>query len=441
MQISTSRLLLLKKLLELRDIVININESQMLLSDELKNLEYKRQKYVRDRNQFLQSKNYFIKDNNVLNFIKSEDFKRLCIAAYCNLHNSFSYTMCNYENHNGIWCAAPGDPETFDDNNSIMNYIRDLAGKYDFEILDFINIVEREKYKSFSLNYFMIDELSKSLQEKVQSYYKLQLSDMVEDYNDEISMSVTFRPSVPYESCSAYRQKQVNFVEEVSKLKKELKEKLEKLIYKIPEQFIKEESLTKIQSYYLMKFQESDAGKRLDNILGFKESEVNQYINNINNDISIMESKNAYLADMKKKAINKYCTFLPHKYIFNEYALNYFVQCIYYEQADNIGQCTDIFEHRELQEETIERTISLRHVIDNLKDSVVNQLSKVSIKLDTLVINTTNSPIAEGNQIQANNYEKLMKLGNDTQRLHLTTLKFNQECVDFINKVTTHYLN
>ncbi len=406
MQISANRLLLLKKLLELRDIVININESQTLLSDELKNLEYKRQKYVRDKNEFLQNKNYFIKDNNALNFIKSEDFKRLCIATYCNLYNSFSYTLCHYENHHGMWCVTSNDEETFDDNNSIMNYIRDLSSKYDFEILDFINTIGREKYESFNLSHFIIDELSKSLQGKIQSYYRLQLSNMVEDYTEEMKMQVTFRPSVPYESCSAYRKKQVDLVKDVNKLKDELKEKSEKLIYVIPEQFIKEENLTKIQSYYLMKFQESDAGKRLNNILEFKESEVNKYINNIDNNISIIESKNTSLADMKKKVINKYCTFLPPKYIFNEYALNYFVQYIYYEHADNIGQCINVFEHRELQEEIIEQTISLRHVIDNLKDSVVNQLSKVN-----------------------------MELGNDTQRLHLTALKFNQECVDFINKV------
>ncbi len=296
----------------------------------------------------------------------------MCIATYCNLDNSFSYNMCNYENHNGIWCAAPSEIEIFESNNSIMNYIRDLASKYDFEILDFINIIGKEKYKYFNWSYFVIDEFGKSLQEKVQNYYKLQLLDMVEDYNDEISMSVTFRPSVPYESCSAYRQKQVNFVEEASKLKKELKEKLEKLIYIIPEQFIKEESLTKIQSYYLMKFKEIHTGNVLNNISGVKESKVNEYINNTGDNMSVIESKNTYLADMKKKVIDKYCTFLTPKYIFNEYALNYFAQCIYYEQADNTQQCIDIFEHRELQEDTIERTISLRHVIDNLKDSVVS---------------------------------------------------------------------
>lgn len=382
MQISTNRLLLLKELLELRDIVTNINGSQRLLSDELKNLEYKRQKYVGDRNEFIQSKDYFIKENNALKFIKSEDFKRLCIATYCNLYNSFTYTPCCYESCQGMWCVTSNGDETFDDNNSIMNYIRDLTGKYDFEILDFINIIGREKYTAFNLSYFMIDELTKSLQEKVQGYYRVQLSNIVEDINEEIKMSVTFRPDVPSESCSAYRKKQVDFVEEVSELRDELKEKLEKLIYVITEKFIKEENLTKIQSYYLMKFQESDAGKRLNNILEFKESEVNQYINNIDNNISIIESKNTSLADMKKKVIDKYCTFLEPKYIFNEYALSYFVQHIYYEQADNIEQCIDVFEHRELQQETIEQTISLRHVIDNLKDSLVNQLSKVNMELD-----------------------------------------------------------
>lgn len=384
MQISANRLLLLKKLLELRDIVININESQRLLDDELKNLEYKRQKCVKNRNEFLQSKNYFIKDNNALNFIKSEDFKRLCIATYCNLYNSFSYTTCYYENHHGMWCVTSKDQETFDDNNSIMNYIQDLASKYDFEILDFINNIGIEKYEVFNLSHFMIDELSKSLQEKVQSYYRVQLSNMVEDYNEEIKMSVAFRPDVPSESCSAYRKTQVDFVEEVNRLREELKDELERLIYAIPEQFIKEESLTKIQGYYLMQFQESDVGKRCDNILEFKESEVNQYISDIDNDMSIIESKKISLTDMKKKVINEYCTFLPTKYIFDEYALNYFVKYIYYDQTDNIEQCINIFEHMELQEEITEQTISLRHVIDNLKDSVVKQLSKERMKLDTV---------------------------------------------------------
>ncbi|WPC40468.1 hypothetical protein [Clostridium sp. JS66] len=367
MQISTSRLLLLKKLFELRDIATNINESQALLSDELKKLEYKKQ-------------NYSTKDNDALNFIKSDDFKRLCIAAYCNLDNRFSYIMYNYENHNGIWCTAQSDPELFDDNNSIMKYIQDLMGKYNFEIIDFINIIEREEYKSFNFNYFVVDELSKVLREKVQSYYKSQLSDMVEDCNDEISMNVTFRPSVPYESCSAYRQKQVNFVEEANKLKKELKEKLEKLIYKIPDQFIKEESLIKIQSYYLMKFQENHAENRS---------------NSTDNKMSSIESKNNYLADLKKKVIDKYCEFLTPKYIFNQHALNCFVQYIHHEQADTIEQCVDIFEHRELKEDTIERAIALTHVIDNLKDLVIDQLSKVDMKLDTF-----NSDIAEKKQVQ-----------------------------------------
>lgn len=373
-KIGANRLLLLKKLLELRDIVININESQTNLSDELKNLEHKRQKYIRNRDESLQSKNYSIKRNNALNFIKSEDFKRLCIATYCNLYNSFSYAPCSCENHNGMWCVTSNGEETFNDNNSIMNYIRDLASKYDFEILDFINTIGKEKYESFNLNHFMIDKLSKSLQEKVQSYYRSQLSNIVEDYNEEIKMGIVFRPSAPSESCSAYRKKNVDFVEEVRKLRAELKDKLEKLIYTIPEQFIKEESLSKIQSYYLKKFQESDAGNRLNDTLEFKESETSQHINNIDNNISIIESKNAALADMKKRVIDKYCTFLSPKYIFNEFALNYFVQYIYYEQADNIEQCISIFEHRELQEQTIEQTISLRHAIDNLKDSVVNQL-------------------------------------------------------------------
>lgn len=313
MQISTNRLLLLKKLLELRDVVINI------------------------------------KDNNALNFIKSEDFKKLCIATYCNLHNSFSYRLCHYENRNGIWCVTSNGEETFDDNNSIMNYIQNLTSKYDFEILDFINTIKREKYESFTLSHLMIDESGKSLQEKIQSYYRSQLSNMVEDYNEEMKMQVTFRPSVPYECCSAYRKKQVDLVEEVTKLKDELKEKLDKLIYLIPEQFIKEEDLTKIQSYYLKKFQEG-------------------------------KSTNSSLADTKEDVINKYCTFLPPKYIFNEFALNNFVQYIYYEQADNIEQCINIFEHDKLQEERIEQTISLRHVIDNLKNSVVNQLSKAGIR-------------------------------------------------------------
>lgn len=401
MQISTNRLLLLKKLFELRDIVINISESQMLLSDELKNLDYKRQKYVKDKND-----NSFLKENNALNFIKSEDFKRLCIATYCNLNNSFWYTPCSYENHNGTWCISSNGHEIFDDNNSIMNYIQDLASKYDFEILDFINIIGGEEYESFSLNYFMIDELGKSLQEKVQSHYKAQLSNIVEDINEEIKLSVTFRPDVPYESCSAYRKKQVDFIEEVSKLTDELKEKLEKLIYEIPDQFIKEEILTKIQSYYLMKFQESNAGKKLNNILEFKESEPNQYINNIDNNVSIIKSKNISLADMKQTVINKYSTFVPSNYIFNEYALNYFVQYIYYDQADNIEQCINIFEHSEVEENSIEERVSLRDSIDNLKDLVVNQLSEVSMNLD-----------------------------NETERLHLTASKFNEECVEFINKV------
>lgn len=204
---------------------------------------------------------------NALNFIKSEDFKRLCIATYCNLYDGFSYTLCNYENHQGMWCVTLNDHETFDESNSIMNYIQSLASKYDFEILEFINTIEREKYNSFNLNHFMIDEFSKTLQEKIQSYYKLQLSNIVEDINEEIKMSVTFRPDVPFESCSAYRKKELDFVDEVNELRDELKEKLEKLIYEIPEKFIKEEDLTKIQSYYLMKFQESDAGKRKE-ILG-----------------------------------------------------------------------------------------------------------------------------------------------------------------------------
>lgn len=366
-QISTDRLLLLKKLFELRDMVININESQMLLSDKLKDSEYKKEENVEGKNEFFESNNQSIKRNNALNFIKSEDFKRLCIAAYCNLHNSFSYTLCQYENHSGMWCLTGNDQETFDDNNSIMNYIRDLSSKYGFEILDFINTIGREKYESFNLSYFMIDELSKSLQEKIQSYYKVQLSNMVEDYNEEMKMQVTFRPDVPYESCSAYRRKQVDLVDGVSKLKDELKEKLAKLIYAIPERFIKEENLTKIQSHYLTKFQESDAEKRL---------------NNNDNNMSIVESKNASLADRKDKVISKYCTLLPSEYILNEYALNCFVQYIYYEQADNIEQCIDIFEHREPQEDIIEQTISLRHVVDGLKDSVVSQLSKVNMKLD-----------------------------------------------------------
>lgn len=357
MQISTSRLLLLKKLFQLRDIAMNINESQVLLSDELKKLEYKEQ-------------NYSTKENDALNFIKSDDFKRLCIAAYCNLDNSFSYVMYNYENHNGIWCTAQSDPELFDNNNSIMEYIQDLMGKYNFQIIDFINIIEREEYKSFNFNYFVVDELSKSLREKVQNYYKLQLLDMVEDCNDEISMNVTFRPSVPYESCSAYRQKQVNFVEEANKLKKELKERLEKLIYEIPDQFIKEESLIKIQSYYLMKFQENHGQNRS---------------NSIDNRMSTIESKNNYLDDMKKKVIDKYSAFLTPKYIFNQHALNCFVQYIYHEQAGTIEQCIDIFENRELKEETTERSIALMHVIDNLKDSVIDQLSKLDMKLDTSI--------------------------------------------------------
>lgn len=380
MQINTSRLSLLKKLFELRDIATNINESQVLLSDELKKLEYKKQEYTVDKNECLQSNNYSAKDNDALNFIKSDDFKRLCIAAYCNLDNSFSYIMYNYENHNGIWCTAQSDPELFDDNNSIMKYIQDLMGKYNFQILDFINTIEREEYKSFNLNYFVVDELSKALREKVQSYYKSQLSDMVEDCNDEISMNVTFRPSVPYESCSAYRQKQVNFVEEASKLKDELKEKLKKLVYKVPDQFIGEESLIKIQSYYLMKFQENHAQNRS---------------NNIDSKMSIIESKNNYLADLKKKVIDKYCKFLTPEYIFNQHALNCFVKYIYHEQADTIEQCVDIFEHRELKEETIERTIALTHAIDDLKASVVDELSKVDMKLDTF-----NSDIAEKKQVQ-----------------------------------------
>lgn len=386
MQISTNRLLLLKKIFELRDIVININESQMLLSDELKNLDHKRQKYVKDKND-----KSFLKENNALNFIKSEDFKRLCIATYCNLNNSFCYTPCSYENHNGTWCISSNGHETFDDNNSIMNYIGDLSSKYDFQILDFINIIGGEQYESFSLDYFMIDGFGKSLQEKVQSYYKAQLSNIVEDINEEIKLSVTFRPDVPYESCSAYRKKQVDFIEEVNKLTDELKEKLEKLIYEIPDQFIKEEILTKIQSYYLMKFQ---------------ESEPNQYINNIDNNVSIIKSKNTSLADMKQTVINKYSTFLPLSYIFNEHALNYFVQYIYYDQADNIEQCINIFEHSEVEENSIEERISLRDSIDNLKDSVVNQLSEVSMNLD-----------------------------NETERLHLAASKFNEECVEVINKV------
>ncbi len=76
MKLSTSRLSLLKKLFELRDIVININESQAILSDELKKLECKGQKYIGDKKEFFRSKNYFIEDNNALNFIKSEDFKK-----------------------------------------------------------------------------------------------------------------------------------------------------------------------------------------------------------------------------------------------------------------------------------------------------------------------------------------------------------------------------
>lgn len=202
-------------------------------------------------------------NNNTLNFIKSEDFKRLCIATYCNLDNSFSYSLCQYENHQGMWCMSSNGDETFDANNSIMNYIRDLMSKYDLEILDLINNIEREKYNSFNLSHFIVDELSDSLQEKVQSYYRAQLSNMVEDYNEEIKMSVAFRPDVPSESCSAYRKTQVDFVEEVNRLSCELKEELERLIYVISEKFIKEENLTKIQSYYLMKFQESDAGKKL----------------------------------------------------------------------------------------------------------------------------------------------------------------------------------
>ncbi|NMM63281.1 hypothetical protein HBE96_11450 [Clostridium sp. P21] len=244
-----------------------INESQVLLSDELKKMEYKKQRYAEDKKQYFQGKNYSTKDNNALNFIKSDDFKRLCIAAYCYLDNSFSYIMYNYENHNGIWCTAQSDPELFDNNNSIVEYIQNLMDKYNFEIIDFINTIEREEYKSFNFNYFVVDETSKSLREKIQNYYKSQLSDMVEDCNDEISMNVTFRPSVPYERCSAYRQKQVNFVEEVNKSKKELKEKLEKFIYKVPDKFIKEESLEKIQSYYLMKFQEGHGENGSNGIL------------------------------------------------------------------------------------------------------------------------------------------------------------------------------
>ncbi|AKN29653.1 hypothetical protein Ccar_01820 [Clostridium carboxidivorans P7] len=253
-----------------------INESQLLLSNELKKLEHKKTKYVEDEKQYFQGKNNFTKDNDALNFIKSDNFKRLCIAAYCNLDNSFSYIMYNYENHNGVWCTAQSEPELFDNNNSIMAYIQDLIGKYNFEIIDFINTIEREEYKSFNFDYFVVDETSKALREKIQSYYKSQLSDMVEDCNDEISMNVTFRPSVPYESCSAYRQKQVNFVEEANKLKKELKEKLEKFIYKVPDKFIKEESLEKIQSYYLMKFQENHAENRSKDILKTEENEVNE---------------------------------------------------------------------------------------------------------------------------------------------------------------------
>ncbi|MCI1967916.1 hypothetical protein [Clostridium luticellarii] len=422
MKISADRLLLLKKLFELGDIIININESQMLLNDELKKLEHKRQKYAGDRNKFLQSKNCFVKNNTALNFIKSEDFKRLCIATYCNLHNSFSYTLCHYENLNGMWCVTSNAQETFDDNNSIMNYIRNLTGKYGFEILDLINTIGKEKYEPFDLNHFIIDESSKSLQEKIQNYYRLQLSNMVEDYNEEMKMQITFRPSVPHEACSAYRKKQVDLVEEVSKLKDELKNKLEKLIYVIPGQFIEEETLAKIQSYYLMKFQESDAGKRLNNALEFKKSEANQYIDNIENYMNIIESKNTSLADMKNKIISKYCTFLPSKYIFNEYALSYFVKYIYCEQADNIEQCINIFEHRELHEEILEQTISLEHVIDNLRDSVVNQLSKVNMELDTLVMNT-----------------RAVNENNDIQRLYLTTLEFNRKCVDFINKVKNEW--
>ncbi|MBV7273461.1 hypothetical protein I6U48_11130 [Clostridium sp. PL3] len=366
-QINVNRLLLLKKLFELRDIVININESQMLLKDKLKTLEYKKEENVDGKNKLLENSNESIKSNNAFNFIKSEDFKRLCIAAYCNLHNSFSYTLCQYENHSGMWCLTGNDQEIFHDNNSIMNYIRDLTSKYGFEILDFINTIEREKHESFNLSYFMIDELNKPLQEKIQSYYKSKLSNMVEDYNEEMKMQVTFRPDVPYESCSAYRRKQVDLVDGVSKLKDELKEKLERLIYAIPEQFIKEENLTRIQSYYLMKFQESAHGKRLSNSA---------------NNVSIVESKNASLADRKDKVISKYCTLLPSKYIFNEYALNCFIQYIYYGQAENVEECINIFEHKETQEDVIEQTISFKHVVDNLKDSVVNQLSKINIKLD-----------------------------------------------------------
>ena len=124
-----------------------------------------------------------------------------------------------------------------------------------------------------------------------------------------------------------------------------------------------------------------------NNVINTKMDNTDKLSNDIDNINKIKEviiSKYQPLNDLKNKIAEEYCVFLPSKYAVNEYALNYFIQYIYYGQANTIGECINLFEHRELQEEIIGQMISLNKAVNSLKGAVVNELSKINMKLDTV---------------------------------------------------------
>lgn len=172
---------------------------------------------------------------------------------------------------------------------------------------------------------------------------------------------------------------------------------------------------------------------------------IEEIINKIKNNKKQLEELKI---ENKKNIEDKYCLIIPTKYVFNQRALEYFIQYIYYGQAEKIGECINLYENRELHENAsaeISSSIDKLRNLVNSKLEIIENNQYMMLDNQSRIINNQQhilSGIEENNDIltSINNSSSEMnnQIKNNSNELNALSNKFNNfsnTCDDLIKKI------